>query len=85
MKTIKICLKNDSPVEIPLTDKQFNLLMNRFNAGGAKDPNGKLIVRSVEIYDYERINQDGFDNNNEYGYNWAYADTGRMSHPSDNK
>ena len=85
MKTLQICLENDGPVEIELTDKQFKLLMNRFNTGGAKDPNGKLIVRSVDILDHERANQDGLYHNNEYGYNWAYATTGRMSHPSDNK
>ena len=81
--TLSICLKNASPVEIPLTKAQFDLLMNQFNTGDAKSPYGELIVRSVEITDNERVRRHGYAPDGNTGYNWAYAFTGRMTHSSD--
>lgn len=81
--TLTICLKNASSVEIPLTQAQFNLLMAQFNTGDAKDPDGNLIVRSVEITDNNRIRQHGYAPDGNTGYNWGYASTGRLTHPSD--
>jgi hypothetical protein len=81
--TLTICLKNASSVEIPLTKAQFDLLMNQFNTGDAKSPDGELIVRSVEITDNERVRQQGYAPDGNTGYNWAYACTGRMTHSSD--
>tara|TARA_B100000963_G_scaffold358753_1_gene384181 strand:+ start:388 stop:633 length:246 start_codon:yes stop_codon:yes gene_type:complete len=80
MKTLSICLKNSSEVQIQITEAQFNELMAQFNAH--KSPDGKLIVRSVDICDEERVKTDGYEDN-ENGCNWAYASTGRMEHPSD--
>jgi hypothetical protein len=81
--TLTICLKNASSVEIELTPAQFNLLMAQFNTGYAKDPNGNLIVRSIEITDNKRIRSHGYAPDGNTGYNWSYASTGRMDHPSD--
>jgi hypothetical protein len=81
--TLTICLKNASSVEIELTPAQFNMLMAQFNTGYAKDPNGNLIVRSIEITDNKRIRQHGYAPDGNTGYNWSYASTGRMDHPSD--
>ena len=81
--SLTICLKNASSVEIELTQAQFNTLMAQFNTGYAKSPNGELIVRSVEITDNKRIRQHGYAPDGNTGYNWAYASTGRMDHPSD--
>lgn len=81
--TLTICLKNASGVEIELTQAQFNLLMSQFNTGDAKDPYGNLIVRSVEITDNKRIHQHGYAPDGNTGYNWGYASTGRLTHPSD--
>ena len=81
--TLTICLKNASSVEIELTQAQFNMLMAQFNTGYAKDPNGNLIVRSVEITDNNRIRSHGYAPDGNTGYNWSYASTGRMDHPSD--
>jgi hypothetical protein len=81
--TLTICLKNASSVEIELTQAQFNVLMAQFNTGSAKDEYGNLIVRSVEITDNERIRKHGYAADGNTGYNWAFASTGRMSHPSD--
>ena len=81
--TLTICLKDASSVEIELTQAQFNTLMAQFNTGSAKDEYGKLILRSVEITDNKRIRQHGYAPDGNTGYNWAYASTGRMDHPSD--
>lgn len=81
--TLTICLKNASSVEIELTQAQFNLLMAQFNTGDAKDPEGNLIVRSIELTDNNRIRQHGYAPDGNTGYNWGYASTGRMDHPSD--
>lgn len=81
--TLTICLKDASSVEIELTQAQFNMLMAQFNTGSAKDEYGKLVVRSVEITDNKRIRQHGYAPDGNTGYNWAYASTGRMDHPSD--
>ena len=81
--TLTICLKNASSVEIELTPAQFNMLMAQFNTGYAKDPYGNLIVRSIEITDNKRIREHGYAPDGNTGYNWGYASTGRMDHPSD--
>lgn len=81
--TLSIRLKNASSVEIELTQVQFNTLMAQFNTGDAKSPNGELIVQSVEITDNERIRKNGYAPDGNTGYNWAYASTGCLSHPSD--
>ena len=81
--SLTICLKNASSVEIELTPAQFNMLMAQFNTGDAKDPYGNLIVRSIELTDNQRIRQHGYAPDGNTGYNWSYASTGRMDHPSD--
>jgi len=49
MKTLSICLKNQSPIEIRLTNDQYYTFVAQIKSSALDKETGKIIVRSIDI------------------------------------
>jgi hypothetical protein len=59
MKTLSICLKNQSPIEIRLTNDQYYTMIAQIKSSALDKSTGKIIVRSVVVDDGESYYETG--------------------------